>query len=553
MDTVLYYNKPFLRNLLTTPVQPNEERAYSGMPFLLHTQVEGLDPTDLFDDMDFFPAWIGTLYAWERQVMDFGGALMEFLPYNLMLRFVATPGGDLAVGPVTSDLDMALKTLVFGEQKTPNSWSRFLSESDRLHAPWIAPEPFQSLLGMALTKEIEHLAENCHIADLTYLRADDCADSFAVSLTDSSVLGFENRAYTFENLTGKPIWMLSSAIKHYRSSVTFLETPCWWERYPLCVRPDWEYRRRGNLHWSTFASDAMADTSGGGSRGFELNWIGDSASAVSYIGHFVISGSGTLFVDDTPVCNAMPDTTCWSTTDYWHHDYEMNYFVTSRYFDSELRMAISADSVWTDDVWESPGGIGGNPEPLIVKLPAGTTIFPGGGCIDILPSEITVFSGDSSAFIIYSPGPETLHVGWICASKMDITTRHGVIPPGDSLIIWPEYDGIAYVHDTILIYSDDPQIPIFKIFATAFYGIGETSLPDELSVSVSPNPFNSSCRISAPKNAIVEIFDINGRCIAEFGGGDQIWKPEASVGSGIYLVRAKIGDKNITKRIVYLK
>ena len=54
-------------------------------------------------------------------------------------------------------------------------------------------------------------------------------------------------------------------------------------------------------------------------------------------------------------------------------------------------------------------------------------------------------------------------------------------------------------------------------------------------------------------NAKIEIFDLNGRCIAEFDGGDQVWKPEVSVGSGIYLVRAKIGDKDITKRVVYLK
>ena len=77
--------------------------------------------------------------------------------------------------------------------------------------------------------------------------------------------------------------------------------------------------------------------------------------------------------------------------------------------------------------------------------------------------------------------------------------------------------------------------------------------PKELMVLTEPNPFNSACRISAPVNATVEIFDIKGRCIVELDGGDQIWKPEASVGSGVYLVRAKIGDEDITKRVVYLK
>ena len=80
-----------------------------------------------------------------------------------------------------------------------------------------------------------------------------------------------------------------------------------------------------------------------------------------------------------------------------------------------------------------------------------------------------------------------------------------------------------------------------------------TYKPDMISLFAFPNPFNSACHISAPENAELDIFDINGRSITEFDGGDQIWTPEASVGSGIYLVRAKIGDKDITKRVVYLK
>jgi len=65
---------------------------------------------------------------------------------------------------------------------------------------------------------------------------------------------------------------------------------------------------------------------------------------------------------------------------------------------------------------------------------------------------------------------------------------------------------------------------------------------------------------------VVEIFDINGRIVYEIPVGDAymrpaggmyaaptIWKPEKSVGSGVYLVRAKIGDETVSKRIVYLK
>ena len=46
--------------------------------------------------------------------------------------------------------------------------------------------------------------------------------------------------------------------------------------------------------------------------------------------------------------------------------------------------------------------------------------------------------------------------------------------------------------------------------------------------------------------------------MSKLPGGDQIWKTETSVDSGVYLIRArfdKLSDREeqITKRIVYLK
>jgi len=101
-------------------------------------------------------------------------------------------------------------------------------------------------------------------------------------------------------------------------------------------------------------------------------------------------------------------------------------------------------------------------------------------------------------------------------------------------------------------------------------GISEHFTPQKLAISVSPNPFNSAVTISAPEGAAIEIFDLNGRMVdnnpvgdgfpvpSANGRGDLaptnvLWQPDASLGSGVYLVRAKIGDKDITKRVVYLK
>jgi len=82
----------------------------------------------------------------------------------------------------------------------------------------------------------------------------------------------------------------------------------------------------------------------------------------------------------------------------------------------------------------------------------------------------------------------------------------------------------------------------------------QTSRPSRLALYAYPNPFNSAVTISAPAGAEVEVFDVKGRRVAELASGDQFWKPEPSVGSGVYLVRAKIGDgQTATKRVVYLK
>jgi len=99
--------------------------------------------------------------------------------------------------------------------------------------------------------------------------------------------------------------------------------------------------------------------------------------------------------------------------------------------------------------------------------------------------------------------------------------------------------------------DDFPDIGVLN-YKTSL-GISDgIATPKDFMISAYPNPFNSAVSISAPEVAEIEVFDINGRPVAEFPGACQ-WQPTASVGSGVYLVRATIGDESVTKRIVYLK
>ena len=83
-------------------------------------------------------------------------------------------------------------------------------------------------------------------------------------------------------------------------------------------------------------------------------------------------------------------------------------------------------------------------------------------------------------------------------------------------------------------------------------GISE-ELPEEFEISVEPNPFNGSVGIVSPENCELEIFDIEGRSVAKLPGGSRVWTPDKSVGSGVYLIRARSGDMEVTKKVEYLK
>jgi hypothetical protein len=92
---------------------------------------------------------------------------------------------------------------------------------------------------------------------------------------------------------------------------------------------------------------------------------------------------------------------------------------------------------------------------------------------------------------------------------------------------------------------------------------------DNLSVRVSPNPFNSrikiavSCQLSAVSNFSLKIFDINGKMVKDFS---SIYLPSGRRGipftsylqakglsPGMYLLKAKIGKQTVTKKLFLMK
>ncbi|MCK5843239.1 MAG: hypothetical protein KAG97_00945 [Victivallales bacterium] len=149
-----------------------------------------------------------------------------------------------------------------------------------------------------------------------------------------------------------------------------------------------------------------------------------------------------------------------------------------------------------------------------------------------------------------------------------------------------------------------PDLGCYENSRAIAEAIGETpsARPEAISLFAYPNPFNSAVTISLRQAGtpdlpaddlppvgqasvpVIEIFDINGRMVetlrpsatslvkggtepaplnkagrsgardvAQRQGVSFTWQSEKSLSSGVFLVRATIGDRNIVKRIIYLK
>jgi hypothetical protein len=74
--------------------------------------------------------------------------------------------------------------------------------------------------------------------------------------------------------------------------------------------------------------------------------------------------------------------------------------------------------------------------------------------------------------------------------------------------------------------------------------------PDTYELYCYPNPFNSTINIDNPTASPTEIYDISGKLIHTLPIGRNTWSPDASVKSGIYIVKS---GGIVGERVVYLK
>jgi len=74
---------------------------------------------------------------------------------------------------------------------------------------------------------------------------------------------------------------------------------------------------------------------------------------------------------------------------------------------------------------------------------------------------------------------------------------------------------------------------------------------EKFKIEVYPNPFNSRLNIDAPSDAQIFIYDIRGRLIEELKS--DVWFPDHSFGTGMYILNVQYKNQIINRKIVYLK
>jgi len=205
-------------------------------------------------------------------------------------------------------------------------------------------------------------------------------------------------------------------------------------------------------------------------------------------------------------------------------------------------------------------------------------------------------SGAVSVNAQYSDIEDGSGESWFGTGCIDADPLFANAQSGDFRLTWDSYP-TEDLTKSPCIDTGDPTSPLdpdgtrADMGALPFdYGTRITEYNQRLpifSISMSPNPFNSTVRIflschsctpychsresGNPGDRVeVGIFDINGRNVAEVPVGanlvfaqpqgnhkdrpyETVWQPDKSIPSGVYLVRATVGDREVTRKIVLLR
>jgi len=224
-----------------------------------------------------------------------------------------------------------------------------------------------------------------------------------------------------------------------------------------------------------------------------------------------------------------------------------NYYITPEM--DGYTFSPSAETVYVDEwstwVWVEFIASGGTPPPEF-----GIEVFAedsAGAPVESLFIEWRPV-GEGAWVIAMTDDDGYAYINLPSAGSYELNTMH----PNPSAIITPP----------TMIISVDADDPVARADFTVHIpsSIDEAPKPEQTGISLSPNPFNSSLRISALGGANIEAiqaFDVAGRIVFDetFNYGRAIvdWTAPDGLPAGVYLLKITAGGRTFTAKAVFAK
>ncbi len=193
---------------------------------------------------------------------------------------------------------------------------------------------------------------------------------------------------------------------------------------------------------------------------------------------------------------------------------------------------VSYDTTWIDSIFTNIEHFSLNFHAISFE----DITVPAGSFTDCVKLQIII-----EDFLIVLSGIDTINAD---------TTKYG------EQYLWIAKDVFRVKSWSLDPFDSSESVDVLLSFGTGDISESSTNIPRNISIDVTPNPFNSACNIIVPEHATVEIFDLQGRSIWSCLNNNSksiVWAPNKSVESGVYFIRATVDNQTVSKRILYIK
>ncbi len=377
------------------------------------------------------------------------------------------------------DVSDALFLLCNKEVNPVTTWGRPLTRDDIYTGAFFSRDYSQNMLSQFLHHQYEKITDNGHVLSgaLPILKDRLCLDPPADS-SGSYLYGYNLLDFALFNNLDKPVWTLASKIQVRRGDGVY--SGCWYSGIPVIEGPTGASYFIENNTWCALCPDSMGLCTGESQRGFSVGYSGADNSAIRMSGGSNNMTEAWGYLDGVLRMHILNCCTRdYASANYYAFDtfpdsVRMRIDLSRAAVQSNIRMAVLADSIWADDIWEDPDpGHDSNPPPIIIRADPGWNgvLQPE---ITVTPSETLdmgpVLVGESAinSFLIDNIGDTTLVITTIHHSNpSDFGLLYDVYTPAHTssdIMVSFNPTSAGHYEDIVTVYTNVPCFSMFNLY-----------------------------------------------------------------------------------------